>query len=363
VRDEIAERLMLREPVAIVGNFDRPELRLGVRRFGDGRRKHTTLVDDVARSQGSGIVYTATRRHASSVARDLRDAGVAVETYHGSLNRKERTRVHRSFVDGDARVIVATNAFGMGIDKPDVRFVFHYDAPGSLDAYYQEIGRSGRDGDPATATLYYDADDLGLQRFFAGGRLDRDRLSDMFDAVHRSELPAPISTVAAEAGLSRARALAAVDALVAVGGVRKDGRGRVCWATDDVAKALDDADAAEEARRLVERSRVEMMRAYAEARTCRRTLLLAYYGEAFTAPCGACDNCLDGHGVSEQEPGGGFGVGDEVEHREWGPGTVLMTESDRIVAFFESVGYRMLSPQLVEDAALLELRAPGSPTA
>src|SRR5919201_1879495 len=129
-------RTRARVTAASRADCDRPEIDLRVDRFSDDGAKRDALVSDVAHRRGSGIVYVATRKSATAVANALHDRGVDAGVYHGSLARKERAGVHEAFPDGTARVVVATNAFGMGIDKPDVRFVVHHDVPGSLDAYY-----------------------------------------------------------------------------------------------------------------------------------------------------------------------------------------------------------------------------------
>jgi ATP-dependent DNA helicase RecQ len=209
--------------LVVTDSFDRPEIDLGVQRLGHPFAKRDAVVSDVVHHEGSGIVYVATRRHAREVASVLKDRGVAVAMYHGALARTERARVHQQFLDESVRVVVATNAFGMGIDKHDVRFVFHHDVPGSLDAYYQEIGRAGRDRSDADAILYFCENDLALQKFFAGGNLDAGVFEAILRAAQRTSLPVSPTRLAAEAGISRGRTTVAVDALVRSGAFREDG--------------------------------------------------------------------------------------------------------------------------------------------
>src|SRR4051812_29811007 len=168
VRDEIVERLRLHDPAIAVASFDRPEIDLTVRRFVDEDSKRAALVADAQTWDGPSIVYAATRRETEEIRDALLDAGVAVAAYHGAAGRKERHRVHDAFMNDEISVVIATNAFGMGIDKPDVRVVAPLDVPGSIDAYSQEIGRAGRDGEAARALLSYRHEDLGVQRFFKG---------------------------------------------------------------------------------------------------------------------------------------------------------------------------------------------------
>ena len=186
VREEIVERLGMRDAEVIVKGFDRPNIWLGVRRFHDGERKTAALVDAVARD---GRARHRLRRHAAR----LRGAGGGARagaacarppTTAGWARAAARPPRRRSWTSGDVDVMVATIAFGMGVDKPDVRFVFHHDVSESVDAYYQELGRAGRDGQPAQAVLFYRPEDLGRRRFFASGKLDRATLDRVARALH-----------------------------------------------------------------------------------------------------------------------------------------------------------------------------------
>ena len=157
VRDEVVERLRLDDPLVLGHGFDRPNLTLEVVRHADDEVKARAVVDQVATSTTPGIVYVATRRateeYTAAIAERCPDRTVV--GYHGGQRSAERGELHERFHAGEVDVVVATSAFGMGIDKPDVRFVVHADVPDSLDAYYQEVGRAGRDGDDAVATLHY----------------------------------------------------------------------------------------------------------------------------------------------------------------------------------------------------------------
>jgi ATP-dependent DNA helicase RecQ len=351
VRAEIAERLRLSDPAVVVRGFDRPELHLDVRSFADESTKRAALLDAVAGTDGSGIVYVATRAHAEDVATALLERDVFASIYHAGLRTADRKAVQRSWTDGEVRVVVATSAFGMGIDKPDVRFVHHYDVSDSLDSYYQEIGRAGRDGEPAEVVLFYRAEDLGLRRFQAGGRADPAYLERVgalvaaCEAVSLDDLRRTMRT-------TRTRLLAAVHLLesarfleVDAAQVRATGR--------PLERAIETAVALTETRQRVDASRVDMMRGYAEAGGCRRRALLSYFGEEYRPPCGACDACDAGLGGVDVAVGP-WPVASRVSHAEWGLGEVLRYEpGERVVVRFDEVGYKTLGVQLAVDGDLL----------
>ena len=343
VRAEIVERLGLRDPLIVVRGFDRPNISLAVERFTDAGAKRAALLDrvvDVAARPGVGIVYAATRRIAEEVAGLLVERGVRAGAYHGGLPAGRRREVEAAFAGDQVDVVVATTAFGMGIDKPDVRFVYHHDVADSPDSYYQEIGRAGRDGAPAEAVLFYRPEDLGLRRFFAGGGgAGPDDVAAVADAV--DQLGAVDTAELVElTGLSRSRVTAALTCLDASDGGE--------------APALAAARAHEEreARARIQQSRVDMMRAYAEARGCRRQVLLGYFGEPLEEPCHNCDRCAAGPDEADAS-GEPFAVHSRVSHAAWGTGQVMGYEGDTVTVFFETEGYKTLALELVEAGRLL----------
>ena len=163
VREDITTLLGLDQPQVLVAGFDRPNIHLRIERVDDEDHKNEMLPHLVRGRRA--LVYTATRKTAEAAAAFLRESGVEAAPYHAGLKDDERTRVQDAFASGVLPVVCATNAFGMGIDRPDVDAVVHYAIPGSVEAYYQEIGRAGRDGRPATATLLWDYSDVATREF------------------------------------------------------------------------------------------------------------------------------------------------------------------------------------------------------
>jgi ATP-dependent DNA helicase RecQ len=362
VRDEILELLGMRRPNVFVRGFDRPNLRLEVQRFHDASKKHGALVEHVVDAAGAGrtpgIVYCATKRAAEELAAELRDLGVRADVYHGGLSAKKRERRQQAFMESDGiDVMVATIAFGMGIDKPDIRFVFHHDVSDSVDSYYQEIGRAGRDGEPAEAVLFYRQQDLGLRRFFASGGVKGDEILQVARALRERRGSVRPIELAEDLPLSDTKIATTVQHLVDAGFAAVDDGGGVRALRDgvDLREAVERAAEAEEHRQAFDRSRVEMMRSYAESDGCRRAFLLGYFGERYEPPCGNCDVCDEkGDAVRVNQSAGPFRVGDRITHRSWGAGTVGQIEEDQITVTFDSVGYKTLNLDLVLERGLLD---------
>jgi ATP-dependent DNA helicase RecQ len=359
VREDIIEILRLRDPAVVVRGFDRPNIHLSVARFHDDDHKRSALVEETVAAEPPGIVYVATRRHCEEVAEALAERGVRVCAYHGGLGKREREEVQDAFMTSEGcDVVVATVAFGMGVDKPDVRFVFHHDVSDSIDSYYQELGRAGRDAEPARARLFYRPEDLGLRRFFVAGAVDRDAIADVAHTLQRARDALDPPDLLEQLELSRTKLASALHRLEEAGAVelRDDGRVEAKAAGEALEQAVERAAAAEEGREAFDRSRVEMMRAYAERRGCRRAFLLGYFGEEFEPPCGNCDNCDAGLPRTDDDAHESeWAPGMRVRHGEWGEGTVAGTDAGMVTVVFDSVGYKTLAEEVVRERGLLEL--------
>ncbi len=355
VRQEILERLKLDDALVIAEGFDRPNLHLSVHQHESERDKKHAVLEQVTSREGQGLLYTATRRQTDEYAQELRDAGLRADAYHSGRKKSERTALHDAFHAGELDVVVATTAFGMGIDKPDVRFVIHSDIPDSLDSYYQEVGRAGRDGDPADVVLHYRQEDLGIRRFFAAKSVQEDGLRELLAALRSADGSLDAAGIREATGLTQRKLSGLLNQLLEVGAVRERS-GKYRAAADDADQVIADVVEHRKRRQEVDRSRVEMARQYAEYRGCRRRFLLGYFGEEREGLCDACDNCdtgrsADHHEEAENQP---FALQSTVRHGEWGEGVVMGYENDVVTVLFEEHGYKSLSVPLVEEKKLLK---------
>ncbi|WP_347056888.1 RecQ family ATP-dependent DNA helicase [Blastococcus sp. HT6-30] len=361
VRRDITERLGLHDPAEIIASFDRPNLRLAVERESDDRRKRSAVVVRVSGLMSDpatrgGLVYVASRKDAEHYADELAQLGHRVAAYHAGMKASDRKQVHEQFLDGEVDVVVATSAFGMGIDKPDVRFVVHASAPESLDSYYQQIGRAGRDGEPAEIHLLYRAEDLHLQTFLTASRAPADVLEEVAESLDQHDEPMATAELASDVDAPAAKRTRAVNLLEQAGavGTTEDGRLEYLDPDMDPDKAVADAVEVSETHQRLIRSRIEMVRGYAETTGCRRQFLLGYFGEQLLHPCGNCDTCEAGTAQEHPVDDAPFPVNSAVRHAEWGHGVVMSVEPDRLTVLFDQEGYKTLATAAVASHHLLE---------
>lgn len=293
VRDEIVDRLGMRKPKIFVHGFDRPNVYLRVDHYDKDEKKLEALIHRVHWADKPGIVYVGIRKTAESIMRELEEEDIRAVFYHGGLKASERDRIQEQFMSGDADVIVATNAFGMGIDKANIRFVYHYDISDSLDAYYQEIGRAGRDGEKAEAVLFYRSEDIGAASFKAAeGKLAPEEAKRVAEIIADQDGPVEPAEIGEHANLSERKLTTAIHRLEDTGAVEVLPTGEVQLGVDaDLNEAARLAAEEQERRREIKRHRLRQMQEYAETSACRREHLLRYFGDEFTGPCSRCDNC------------------------------------------------------------------------
>jgi ATP-dependent DNA helicase RecQ len=357
-RIAVAEALGVPDMAVVVGNADRPEIHLAARVTTDEDSTETALLQMIEAQEGTGgamLVYAATRRRVDELHQHLLDAGHRPDRYHGGMRTSERDDVLQRFRAGGARLVVATSAFGLGIDRPDVRVVVHVDPPESLDELWQEIGRAGRDGEPARAVLLSRPGGYGLRRYFAAAAgASSDDVRAVVGALRRSTAPLRPSRVATAAGLPSRRSRAVLNVLVRSGAVLEERAGVRLSTTAPVAEVVRRAEGLRDQLRALQETEVDLVRRYAETDDCRRRLVLELLGEEHPQPCGRCDACDAGQATAATNRP--FRLGAVVTHPSFGDGQVAQYEGDRVVVLFDTEGYRTLDLDLVESEQLLVSR-------
>ena len=302
---DIEKQLDLGKLQVVKTGIYRPNLYLEVKRVTNEREKHEQLVRILNEHEGTGIIYAATVKAVEELTDWLQSFDFQIEKYHGRMKASDRKRNQEAFMNGELKAIVATYAFGMGIDKPDIRFVVHYQMPGALEAYYQEAGRAGRDGEPAICSLFYQLEDRRTQQFFLGGK--HPKFDDIL-AVHQAletlnaaERAVPLPVVQEQANTVSAAKVRVVLSLLKEFKIVKELRGlqfrllRVGVEQNE----LEELSRSSEEKVNKDKEKLERMMQYGQSAMCRWRLLHDYFGEEMEEErCGNCDNCV--HPLEEQ---------------------------------------------------------------
>jgi ATP-dependent DNA helicase RecQ len=329
----------------------------------------------VRATEGSGIIYTATVKAAVAVHEALLAADESVGLYHGKLSAADRHAAQEAFMTSTVRVMVATNAFGLGIDKADIRFVLHYQLPATLEAYYQEAGRAGRDGELARCTLLFLRGDKAIQQFFMAGRYPGgDEAAALVKALQTPPPDGDAWTLQLLQGrVARARSkLQVALGLLRKDGIveqREDGTLHLLRADPPMARVRELADGYGKKRDL-DREALERMVFYAQTGQCRWRVLLDHLeGGAPFERCSHCDNCRrieaheavvdellrnapaeDAEDEAEESEGAGFARGDVVEVRRYGRGVVEEATPMQVTVAFADRSRRSFLPEYVRKA-------------
>jgi len=313
VRDDITTVLGLREPFSRVSGFSRPNLSLAITAVEKAQQKDERMRSVIA-THKTGIVYCATRKKVESVSETLANWGLKCVAYHGGMSDQDRVRAQDVFIRREADVAVATNAFGMGIDRSDVRFVIHYEVPGSVEAYYQEAGRAGRDGESASCELLFNYADTRTQEFFIEG-------ANPTAAVIRSiyqyllteadkdfEIHRTLEEIADGSDVKNSMSVGSALSVLAKAGCierfdipKKRMRGTRLLKPELSARQIQLDEAAIEEKDRRDREKLKAMVEMCYSRVCRQKWILNYFGEEDAGVCGSCDVCRE-EGAGDARP-------------------------------------------------------------
>ncbi len=311
VKEDILSQLKMRSPEVFISGFERPNLSMNISEVG-GVGDKLGKIAALARDFKTGIIYCATRKSVEKLSANLEGTGINFVSYHAGMTPAQRDLNQEKFMSGLADIAVATNAFGMGIDRPDIRFVCHYEIPGSIEAYYQEAGRAGRDGNASKCEILFSYADKRVQEFFIEGvnpKLDSIRavykilrknagedgvsvmsLEDISEAMLKAGVPkTAASTMGVSAGISLLRKHGYIERFD-IGGVRA--RATRIMNPDISARDIVFPEGLLEEKRRRDEARLKDVLEFAYSRGCRQKWILEYFGQTGYGSCGVCDECL-----------------------------------------------------------------------